>query len=101
MIDFSKDAHTVHNTVRGLSPIPLAFTHTPDGKLLKIVETRVGKTTGVLAEPGTVLSLDGALEVACGEGSVLVLRLLPEGKGRMSAADYIRGRRLCVGDRLH
>ncbi len=100
LIDFTKAAHTVHNTVRGLSPIPLAFTHTPDGKLLKVVETRMGKTAGALAAPGTVLSLDGAVEVACGTGSVCLTRVLPEGKGRMSAADYIRGRRIAVGDIL-
>ena len=101
LIDFTKDAHTVHNTVRGLSPIPLAFTHTKDGKLLKVLETRVGKTAGVIAAPGTVLSLEGAVEVACGEGSVLLTRVLPEGKGRMSAADYIRGRRIAVLDVLN
>lgn len=101
LIDFTKDAHTVHNTVRGLSPVPLSFTHTPDGKLLKVVETRVGKASDVIAAPGTVLSLDGTVEVACGVGSVLLTRVLPEGKGRMSAADYIRGRRLAVGDVLN
>ena len=99
LLDFSLDARAVHNTVRGLSPIPLSFTHTPDGKLLKIIESRVGRAS-VNAAPGTVLSLDGAIEVACGNGSVLFTRVLPEGKGRMSAADYIRGRRIAVGDIL-
>lgn len=100
LIDFTKPAHTVHDTVRGLSPIPLAFTHTPGGKLLKVIQARMGKGEGALAAPGTVLSLDGAVEVACGTGSVLLTRVLPEGKGRMSAADYIRGRRIAVGDVL-
>ncbi len=100
LIDFTKPAHTVHDTVRGLSPIPLAFTHTPDGKLFKVIEAKIGKREGVLAAPGTVLSLDGAVEVACGTGSVFLTRVLPEGKGRMSAADYIRGRRIAVGDVL-
>ena len=100
LLDFTKDARTVHNRVRGLSPIPLSFTRTPDGKMLKIVESRVGKGT-TAAEPGTVIALDGVVTVACGEGTTLeILRLLPEGKGRMNAADYIRGRRLAVNDRL-
>jgi methionyl-tRNA formyltransferase len=38
------------------------------------------------------------VEIACAVGSVYALRLLPEGKGRMSAADFIRGRRVTVGD---
>ena len=101
LLDFSKPARTVHDRVRGLSPIPLSFTHTPDGKLLKVIESRVGKG-GTTAAPGTVIALEGAVTVACGEGTTLdILRLLPEGKGRMSAADYIRGRRLTVGDILN
>lgn len=100
LIDFTKNAHTVHNTIRGLSPIPLAFTHTPDGKLLKVIGARVGKTVGALAAPGTVLSLEGEIEVACGEGSVFLTRVLPEGKGRMEAGDFIRGRKISVGDLL-
>ena len=48
-----------------------------------------------------MIALDGVVTVACGEGTTLeILRLLPEGKGRMNAADYIRGRRLAVNDRL-
>ncbi|MBE6555641.1 MAG: methionyl-tRNA formyltransferase [Ruminococcaceae bacterium] len=99
-IDFSASADQVHNRIRGLSPIPLAFTRTPDQRLLKVLESRVGRKSGVHGAPGTVLSLGESVEVACGEGTVLLLRLLPEGKGRMSAADYVRGRRLSVGDIL-
>jgi methionyl-tRNA formyltransferase len=101
LIDFSAPASAVHDRIRALSPVPLAFTHTPDGKLLKILESRLtGAKTD--AAPGTVLSLDGCIDVACGEGSVLsLLRVLPEGKGRMSAADYIRGRRIAKGDILN
>ena len=48
-----------------------------------------------------IAALDGVISVACGNGTVLELwRVLPEGKGRMSAADYIRGRRIAVGDIL-
>ena len=47
-----------------------------------------------------MLALDDEIIVACGTGSVAFTRVLPEGKGRMSAADYIRGRRLAVGDIL-
>ena len=100
LLDFSKNAQAVHDLARGLSPIPLSFTHTPDGKLLKIIDTRIAKMT-TTAAPGTVIALDGCVTVACGEGTAIEIhRLLPEGKGRMSAADYIRGRRLCVGDIL-
>ena len=55
---------------------------------------------GSLAAPGTVLSLDKGIEVACGKGSVIFTAVTPEGKGRMNAADYIRGRKVAVGDVL-
>ena len=71
LIDFSQPAATVHNRIRGLSPVPLAFTHTPDGKLLKVIASRVAEPAARLASPGTVLSLsDGAVTVACAVGSV-------------------------------
>lgn len=100
LLDFTKPAKTVHDLARGLSPIPLSFTHTPDGKLLKVIETRISKQK-TDAAPGTVIALDGCVTVACGEGTAIEIhRLLPEGKGRMSAADYIRGRRIAIGDIL-
>ncbi len=106
LIDFSRAPRAVHDQIRGISPIPLAFTHTPDGKLLKVPAARRGQgpEAGTLAAPGTVLSLDttgdGAIEVACGVGSVLLTAVIPEGKSRMTAAAYLRGRKLAVGDVL-
>lgn len=100
LINFDTDAQRVHDLIRGLSPIPLAFTHTPDGKLLKILESRLvrGDTSAL---PGTVVSLDDeGITVACRSGAVKLLRVLPEGKGRMSAADFIRGRKIALGDIL-
>lgn len=101
ILDFSGSAWEVHNRIRGLSPIPLSLTHTPDGRLLKIIESRLCHIDTCGALPGTVLSLDGGrITVACGEEAVALLTVLPEGKKRMSAADFINGRRISVGDVL-
>ncbi|MBQ8208422.1 MAG: methionyl-tRNA formyltransferase [Clostridia bacterium] len=99
LIDFSKSAAEVHNLIRGLSPIPLSFTHTPDGKLLKVLKSRISAMKSD-AEPGSVIALDGVITVKCGEGAVDILRVLPEGKGRMDSADFIRGRKIALGDIL-
>lgn len=103
LIDFSKPSEVLHDLIRGLSPVPLAFTHTPDGKLLKIVEAAPGDP-GEKTHPGTVVSLGGGeILVSCGsegEERIRVLRVLPEGKGRMSAADFIRGRKIAEGQIL-
>lgn len=101
LLDFSLSAREVHNRIRGLSPIPLAFTYLPDGKMLKVLASRVAERTADTAVCGQVLSLDhGVITVACGTGAVALLTVLPEGKKRMSAADFINGRKLCVGDVL-
>ena len=98
VLDFSKTAKEVHDRIRGLSPIPLSFTHTPDGKMLKVIASDLGAGQG---KPGEVISLDnGRITVACGEGAVALLTVLPEGKKRMSAADFINGRKISVGDFL-
>ena len=99
-IDFSRSAKEVHDLIRGLSPIPLSFTKTPDGKLLKILESRVLDNEKILGKPGEVISLGDDICVACGKGALSILRVLPEGKGRMSAADFVRGRKINVGDIL-
>ena len=100
LIDFSKDAKTVHAKIRGLSPIPLSFTHTPNGKLLKIVESRIADLSTPHSNCGEILSLNDGIEIACSTGSIYVTKVLPEGKSRMNATDFIRGRAVSVGDIL-
>ena len=101
LLDFSKDAKTLHDLIRGLSPIPLAFTHTPDGRLLKIVSSRVVDAEKVSDKPcGTVISVGEDIKVACSKGILAFTAVVPEGKGRMGAADFVRGRKIAEGDLL-
>ena len=101
LIDFSLDARTLHNHIRGTSPIPLSFTHLPNGSLLKVYAARVYDEAKVHdVTPGTVVGLDGEILVACGKGTLALCQVIPEGKKRMGAADYIRGRKLNLGDLL-
>lgn len=95
-IDFNKSAKETVNQIRALSPLPLAFTRL-NGKNLKIVSAQAeDNTTG---KPGEVTSLDGGkIHVACAQGGIAIDSLIPEGKSRMSAADFIRGRKVAIGD---
>lgn len=100
ILDFSESPRAVLDRIRGLSPVPLAFCKTPDGKLFKIAAAHEvpGETD---EKPGTVLSLDrGEITVAVGGGKIALTSVLPEGKRLMSAADCINGRRVAVGDIL-
>ena len=71
------------------------------GKMLKIARAEVACGSGKVGE---VLALDGKGEggilVACGEGALLLREITPEGKGKMSAGDFIRGRKIKEGDIL-
>ena len=100
-IDFTRTADEIDRQIRALTPMPLAYCMTPDGKSMKIVSARVSQGEGL---PGTVLSSStegvGEIRVACGSGALSILSLQPEGKGKMDAAAYLRGRRLAVGEVL-
>ena len=101
LIDFGKTALDAHNQIRGLSPIPLSFTHTADGKMLKVIASLVSDRETPHEKAGEVLSLaNGRITVACATGAVDLLTVLPEGKKRMAAADFINGRKIQVGDLL-
>lgn len=101
LVDFSQPKQAVHDKIRGLSPVPLAFTHTADGKILKIIAAEISEKTRGNARAGEVVSVSsGVITVACGDGCINILKALPEGKGRMSAADLINGRRVALGDVL-
>lgn len=101
VLDFTQSAKWVHDRVRGLSPIPLSFTHTPDGKMLKVIAAERSDVSVTGKRAGEVLSLaDGKITVACADGAVSFLTVLPEGKKKMSAADFINGRKISVGDIL-
>ena len=99
LVDFSRSAKEVHDLIRGLSPIPLSFTHTPDGKLLKITKSIICDTAKS-GRTGEVLSIENGITVACKNGAVTLLGVVPEGKKAMSASDFVRGRKISVGDIL-
>ena len=94
-IDFNKTAYEVHNKVRGLNPWPVAVTEIA-GKTVKVYSTRVSEMKG---EPGTILSLKPFV-VACGDKSVELIEIQPQGKKRMTAQAFLAGHKLNIGDKL-
>ena len=72
-------------------------------KNIKIVSTVVVEKEGIHGEVGKILSVDakkGLICAACGEGILGITALVPEGKGKMNAGDFIRGRKIDAGDVL-
>ncbi len=101
VIDWSQPAGTIHNRIRGLSPIPGANTRLPDGKFMKIYKSEkvFGDYTG---EPGKVVDVikkKGPV-VMTGDGAICILSSKPEGKREMPGFEIVNGHYLKVGDSL-
>jgi len=96
-VDWTRSAGDLHNQVRGLSPWPGAFTSLGE-EVLKFAATRVVDGNGV---PGSVLAADASgVVVACGEQALLLGGLQLPGKRMLPAAEFVRGAKLEVGERL-
>ncbi|WP_407724549.1 methionyl-tRNA formyltransferase [Ruminococcus sp. JL13D9] len=94
-IDFNKSAYEVHNKVRGLNPWPVAVTKIA-GKTVKVYSSRVSDMSGAA---GTILSLKPFV-IACGDKSVELIEIQPQGKKRMTAQAFLAGHKLNIGDKL-
>lgn len=99
-VDFSLDAKATHNLIRGLSPIPLAFTRTQDSKVLKIACAHISDKNAEDAQNGEVICLDNSIHIKCAHGAIALDIVIPEGKGKMNAKDLINGRKISLGDIL-
>ena len=104
-IDWTKDARAIGCLIRGLDPRPGAWTEL-EGAEIKLFSPKVMEPplpgTGA---PGQVLSAQGSLVIATGEGgagggAVEVFEVQPAGKARMPAEEWLRGARLQPGARF-
>lgn len=102
-IDWAQPAAVVRRHILAMQPWPGPFTtlHTA-GKpplRLQILQCRVNPAAAG-GPPGQILSVSAeGFSVACGEQSLDVLQVHPDGKRPMSAAEFLRGRPLTTADR--
>ena len=105
-IDFSLSAMCIHNKCRGVYPYLCCGARLVTAKgerNIRFARTAACCDSAEGAQPGTVIFADakaGYFTVACGKGALKVLEIIPEGKQKMPAADFIRGRQIAVGDRF-
>ncbi len=88
LIDWNKDATSIHNLVRGIYKFPCAYFMHND-KIIKVLETKVCDGKGTAGE--FINAGKEGIEVACGDKSLLLIRIKPEGKGEMLARDWYNG----------
>ena len=88
LINWNDNAVNVHNFIRGLSPVPAAYT-THSCKMYKILKSVL--TEQISSETGKLLVEGKKLLVGTSDFDVEILHLQPEGKKPMQASDFING----------
>ena len=100
-IDWNLPAQKIWNRLRAFTPWPGAFTFLksePKPQLLKIWKVEIVEKSGIA---GTILAVDKTgIVVSCGASALRILELQREGGRRMSAADFLVGFALRVGDKF-
>jgi len=95
-IDWSKTTIEIYNFVRGLSPIPCAWsTLINDSKniVIKILEGKYEQLKHN-SEFGSVLIDKKYIKIACSDGYYIPLIIKAEGKKQMSTEEFLRGFKL-------
>ena len=94
-IDWTRDAVTVHNQVRGLSPYPAAFTTFEDkeGRRFdaKIFLTALTGRDAGNSVPGEIVIDGKRMYIGASDSQVEVLSLQPAGKKRMGTSAFLLG----------
>ena len=95
-IDWKKDANSIRNLIRGLSPYPAAWTNMVHQKNGTEIQTKLFFAKKVVSvkttEPGTI-ETDGKtfLNVACQNDWLQITDLQIAGKKRMKTDEFLRG----------
>lgn len=103
-IDWNKSAIEIRNLIRGLNPMPGAYTHLDD-KVMKIWSADIIDDVSEELDdiiPGTIIeaSTKEGLIVVTGNGKLRIRELQMINSKRMSAVDYLRGNEIKVGSIL-
>ncbi|PWE18791.1 methionyl-tRNA formyltransferase [Marinicauda salina] len=94
-IDWSEPARAVADRIRGLTPSPGAWFELATEKGPVRVKVHFAVPEAGEGDPGE--ALDDELLIACGEGAVRLARLQREGRGVMSAEEFLRGTAVPAG----
>ena len=100
-IDWTKTSREIFNFIRGMSPVPTAFSNLNE-TIIKIYETKINDKVYNNATCGEVVEyLKGkGIVVKTGDGSLIISSAKPENKKQMSGVDLINGKFLKIGEKL-
>ncbi|WKZ70805.1 MAG: methionyl-tRNA formyltransferase [Melioribacteraceae bacterium] len=90
-INWTKAALDIHNLIRGVSPYPGAF-FVLDDKQYKVYKSKVVDLP--ILQLAEIFEDKKEIFIGCGEGTLQILEIQPEGRKRMTAEEFLRGYRL-------
>ncbi len=101
LIDWALPTNVIINRIRALQPWPSTFTRWR-GDILKIFRAKVAESTlsqpGVI--PGTIVGVKHGLQVATGDGEVILEEVQLAGKKRLSSIQLLNGYKMQIGEQL-
>lgn len=98
-IDWSLSAEHIERMTRAYDPWPVARTHLGGGEVL-VWRAAVEEPDSRSDSPGTIVSLKPNPVVQCGAGRLRLIEMQAPGRKRISAADFLRGKRVEAGARF-
>lgn len=99
-LDWTQPAPMLFNRIRGLSPVPAAWTLL-EGQVWKIFRARVVQASTTGGIPGSVIGLDrSSCIVQTGDGALALEEVMLEGRKRMGIEEFLRGHRMTLGSRI-
>jgi methionyl-tRNA formyltransferase len=97
IVDWSRQARTIHNQIRGLHPWPHAYSDL-QGQRCLLLESAVEPYAPTDATPGVILEAEkDRLYVQTGDGALRILRLQMEGRKPLAARDFLAGHHIEAG----
>jgi methionyl-tRNA formyltransferase len=92
-IDWTQPTLSIYNKIRGLSPVPTAYTDL-NGKSLKVYASEYQLSEPAIQPGGFLTDNKTYLKFAAKDGFVLLKDIQLEGKKRMGIEDFLRGVKL-------
>ncbi len=102
LLDWRLPAAQLERQIRAFHPWPGTWFLLPTAKgPRRVTATAAGVRPELSGPAGEVLQADRrSWVVACGEGGLEIRRVVPEGRGEMDAAEFLRGCPVAAGTRL-
>lgn len=100
-IDWTRPASEIACQIRGMNPWPCAYTDGAEGRLKIYLARPVERDRDAQAGEVIASGAKEGLKIACGTGAIEVLEMQAPNAKRMSAKDYLRGKKIELGTKFN